>query len=110
MKFGMGVSTLGTLTRQTSTSNEDLGGLVKELVASAEPLEGRFNGVARASFDQFKSRTDEVAAELNSALSGILEGIAGMDTAFVQGEQDMAESTRAAESSVSFDAARFGGR
>lgn len=110
MKFDMGASTLGTLTKQTSTSSDDLGALVKELVISAEPLEGRFNGTARAAFDGFKQRTDEVAAELNSSLGGILGGISGMDTAFVQGEQEMAEGTQAAETSVSYDAARFGRR
>ena len=106
MKFDMGASTLSTLTKQTSGSNDDLGGLVKELVVAAEPLEGKFNGSARAAFDGFKERTDDIAAELNGALSAILGG--GMDTAFVQGEQDMVESTRSAQSSANFDAARFG--
>lgn len=108
MKFDMGASTLSTLTKQTSGSHDDLGGLVKELVAAAEPLEGRFNGTARAAFDLFKENTDEIAAELNGALAAILGGVSGMDTAFVQGEQDMAESTRSAQSSANFDAARFG--
>ena len=44
MKFDMGASTLSTLTKQTSGSNDDLGGLVKELVAAAEPLEGSSTG------------------------------------------------------------------
>ena len=107
MKFDMGASTLTTLTKQTSSSNEDLGALVKELVAAAEPLEGRFNGSGRAAFDGFKARTDEVSAELNSSLAAVLGGIRGMDTAFMQGEQEMVDSTRAAEGSVSFDSARF---
>ena len=37
-------------------------------------------------------------------------GVAGMDRAFTEGEQDMVESTRAAESSSDFDGARFGAR
>ena len=45
---------------------------------------------------------------LNGALSAILGGVIGMDTAFVQGEQDMVDSTRSAQSSANFDAARFG--
>ena len=43
MKFDMGASTLSTLTKQTSGSNDDLGGLVKGLVAAVEPFEGKFN-------------------------------------------------------------------
>ncbi|WP_136312969.1 hypothetical protein [Actinomyces procaprae] len=108
MKFDMGASTLTTLTKQTSSSNEDLGALVKELVVAAEPLEGRFNGSGRAAFDGFKARTDEVSAELNASLAAVLGGIRGMDTAFMQGEQEMTDSTRAAEGSVNFDSARFG--
>ena len=110
MKFDMGESTLQTLTRQTSTSSDDLGGLVKELAAAAEPLEGKFNGAPRAAFDNFKAHTDEVAVELDASLNAVLEGVAGMDRAFTEGEQDMVESTRAAESSSDFDGARFGAR
>ena len=60
------------------------------------------------SFDNFKAHTDEVAVELDASLNAVLEGVAGMDRAFTEGEQDMVESTRAAESSSDFDAARFG--
>lgn len=108
MKFDMGASTLGTLTRQTSSSSDDLGGLVRQLAAAGEPLEGKFNGSGRAAWDGFKSQTDEVANELNASLSAVLGGISGMDTAFTQGEQDMVEATRASQSSVDFDSARFG--
>lgn len=108
MKFAMGSDVLSTLTKKTSTSNEDLGALVRELAAAAEPLEGKFNGAGRAAFDRFKGETDRIAAELNGALSAVLTGIAGMDRSFVEGDSQMADETRAAESSSSFDAARFG--
>ena len=108
MKFDMGATTLATLTKRTSTSSEDLGSLVRDLVAAAEPLEGRFDGEGRAAFNSFKTRTDEVAVEINAALSAVLEGIAGMDRAFVEGEAQMVDTTMSAQSSSDFDAARFG--
>ena len=75
---------------------------------AADPLEGKFNGSARAAFDSFKAHTDEIATDINAALSAVLGGISGMDTAFTQGENEMVEATHSAESSSDFDAARFG--
>ena len=108
MKFAMGSDVLTTLTKKTSSSSEDLGALVRELGSAAEPLEGKFNGAGRAAFDRFKAQTDQISVELNSALAGVLTGISGMDAAFGQGDQSMAEETRSTEGSVSFDSARFG--
>ncbi|MFE7506697.1 hypothetical protein [Promicromonospora sp. NPDC057488] len=108
MKFAMGSEVLSTLTKKTSASSEDLGALVRELAAAAEPLEGRFNGAGRAAFDAFKGRTDEISNELNQALGGVLAGISGMDKSFTEGDSAMADETRAAQGSASFDAARFG--
>ena len=54
MKFAMGAETLTVLTKQTSSANEDLGSLVKQLFAAAEPIQGKFNGAGRAAFDKFK--------------------------------------------------------
>ncbi|ARD42842.1 WXG100 family type VII secretion target [Actinomyces gaoshouyii] len=110
MKFDMAESALAELARKTSTSHDDLGSLVKKLVAAAEPLEGRFNGAARAAFDSFKGRTDQVANDLNGALASVLGGIKGMDSAFTRGVADMVESTRRAESGANFDGASFGPR
>lgn len=108
MKFAMGSDVLTTLTKKTSTSSEDLGTLVRELSAAAEPLEGKFNGAGRAAFDQFKAQTDQISVELSTALGGVLTGISGMDRAFGEGDQMMADETRATEGSTAFDAARFG--
>lgn len=107
MKFAMGADVLTQLTKKTSTSTDDLGALVKQLAAAAEPLEGKFNGAGRAAFDQFKAQTDQIAAELNAALRAVLGGITAMDRSYQQGDQDMSEQTRATQGSVSFDAARF---
>jgi uncharacterized protein YukE len=107
-RYDMGAATLGTLRQQTGGSNQDLGALVKKLIADAEPLEGKFNGAGKQAFDGFKSRADQISASLNSALSGILTGQGGMDTAFQRGEQDMVASTNSTQGAANFDAARFG--
>lgn len=72
MKFDMGAQTLGALTQQTQGASDDLGGLITQLIAAAEPLEGRFNGAGRAGFDAFKANADAITAELNGALAAIL--------------------------------------
>ena len=110
MKFAMGASTLTQLGQRTSSSHEDLGALVRRLEQSAAPLEGRFNGAGRQAFDQFKANTDSIAAELNAALAAVLDGIHGQDSAFQQGDSDMSDQTRAAQSGAGFDSARFSGR
>lgn len=109
MKFDMGAETLSVLTKQTSGSSDDLGALVKQLVVAADPLMQVQAGAAKAAFDSFKNRTDEVAAELNGSLAAVLGGISGMDRAFREGESEMVDQTRSAESGAAFDAARFGG-
>ena len=108
MKFAMGGDTLTQLTKKTSSSNEDLGALVKQLAESAEPLQGKFNGAGRAAFDRFKGETDRIAAELNGALAAVLGGISGQNEAFIAGEQQMVDETSATQSGAAFDAARFG--
>lgn len=110
MKFAMGSSTLTTLTKTTSTAGDDLSSLVKQLGQAAEPLEGRFQGAGRAAFDNFKGRTDEIAAELKGALNAVLMGVSGMDKSFIEGDQSIADQTKSAEAGSSFDAARFGGK
>jgi hypothetical protein len=109
MKFAMGAETLTVLTKQTSSANDDLGSLVKQLFAAAEPIQGKFNGAGRAAFDRFKGETDQIANELNSALAGVLGGIQGQNTAFVTGEQQMVDETAAAQASANFESARFSG-
>lgn len=110
LKFDMGADTLTQLTKQTSTSNDDLGALVRQLAQAAEPLQGRFHGSARAAFDQFHAESGRISADLNRALASVLGGIASQNTAFIEGEQTMVDETKSAMSSTNFDAARFGGR
>lgn len=109
MKFDMGSQTLSALGRQTRGASDDLGSLIHQLIAAAEPLEGNFNGAGRAAFDGFKAHADSITAELNSALVAILGGQGGMDTAFGQGDTEMADNASSAAGSANFDAARFSG-
>ncbi|MFJ2769913.1 hypothetical protein [Streptomyces sp. NPDC087300] len=109
MKFDMGETTLTVLGKSTAGSTDDLGTLIHLLVQAAEPLEGKFNGSGKATFDSFKSRADEVTKDLNGALASILGGQAGMDTAFGSGDQEQADNAHQNMGSANFDAARFSG-
>jgi uncharacterized protein YukE len=108
MKFDMGSTTLATLAQQSQGSSDDLGALIQALIAAAAPLEGTFNGAGRVMFDNFKARSDQVTADLNLALGSIITGQVGMDTSFVQGDQEMADNATSGEGAANFDAARFG--
>ncbi|GAA1676570.1 WXG100 family type VII secretion target [Fodinicola feengrottensis] len=108
VKFDMGAATLSTLAKQTQGSSGDLGSLIKQLVAAVTPLEGKFNGAGRSAFDTFKAQSDQVTADLNGALSKILGGQGGMNSAFTTGDQQMADHSHHAMSTANFDAARFG--
>jgi len=110
MKFDMGQSTLASLTKQTSSSSDDLGSLIRQLVDAVTPLEGTFNGAGRQAFDGFKARADEVVVELNASLQAIVGGQSGMDTAFGQGDTEMSDNASGAAGSANFDGARFGAR
>ncbi|MDH6109181.1 uncharacterized protein YukE [Kitasatospora sp. MAP12-15] len=110
MKFDMGAQALQTLMSGSRDSSGDLGALVKQLVAAAEPLEGKFNGQGKIAFDSFKSRADEIAGELNSSLSAILGGQSGMEQAFGTGDQEQGQNAKTQMSQANFDAARFGAR
>jgi hypothetical protein len=107
MKFDMGAQTLSTLQRDSRGASDDLGSLVRQLVQAAQPLEGKFNGSGRAMFDQFKTRADQIANDLNGSLSAILGGQSGMDTAFSSGDQEQGDNARQQMSAANFDGARF---
>lgn len=108
MKFAMGADVLTSLTKKTSASADELGATVRQLAAVTEKIEGKVNGATRAAFDSFQAQSEQIAVELTSALRGVLAGVSGMDRSFAEGDQEMADQTRQAQASVSFDAARFG--
>ncbi|MET9547723.1 MULTISPECIES: hypothetical protein [Streptomyces] len=109
MKFDMGDTTLAVLGKSTVGSSDDLGTLIHLLVQAAEPLEGKFNGAGKATFDSFKLRADDITADLNGALSSILGGQAGMDEAFGTGDDEQADNAHQNMGAANFEAARFSG-
>ncbi|MGW6736285.1 hypothetical protein [Streptomyces sp. NPDC055013] len=110
MKFDMGSTTLSELGKSTVGSGEDLGSMIQLLIQAAEPLEGKFNGAGKASFDTFKIHADEITDALNSSLSAILGGQSGMDTAFGTGDVELEDNANQNMGAANFDAARFGAR
>jgi hypothetical protein len=109
VKFDMGDTTLATLGRQTAVSSDDLGTLIRLLIQAAEPLEGKFNGEGKATFDAFKTRADEITSALNSSLSSVLSGQAGMDSAFGTGDREQTDNSHRNMGAANFEGARFHG-
>ncbi|GLF93600.1 hypothetical protein [Streptomyces yaizuensis] len=110
MKFDMGAQTLSSLISKSQSSSGDLGALIQQLIQAAQPLEGKFNGAGKAAFDSFKSRSDEITAALNGALSAILGGQSGMEQSFSTGVMEQSDNAQTQMSAANFDAARFSGR
>jgi hypothetical protein len=106
-RWDQGQHTLITLARNTGTSGDELASLVRQLIVAAEPLAGRFNGAGRAAFDSFKTRSDEICADLRAGLGRVHSGQLGMERAFATGDQAMAEEAGRAMGAANFDGARF---
>ena len=94
--------TLVRLGQRSQTESEDLSTLVRNLVEAAEPLEGVFNGPARAKFNEFKSKTDQIATSLNNALAGLVGSISQQNLAFTTAAEDGASAHSSAEGSTDF--------
>ena len=114
MKFAMEGEALATLGRRTSTESDDLGALVRRLYEAAAPLEGTFNGPAKASFNSFKARVEDVATVLNNALAGIVTSVSEQNLAFVTAAEEGADAHSSAEGGQDFATveavSRFGPR
>lgn len=104
-KFSMEADALSVLGKKTATESDDLGQLVRDLMAAAEPLEGSFNGPAKAAFNRFKLRTDDIATTLNNSLVALTGSIAGQNTTFVNVAEEGADLHTSSEGAASFDAA-----
>lgn len=102
MKFSVGTQTLGTLLNKTTTQSDDLKTLIQKFIDAAEPLQGRMSGEAKAAFDKFKGRSDQVAGTLHNALVGICGSIDGQNQSFIQGAQQGADAHAQSEGSVDY--------
>lgn len=108
LKFETGRDTLGKLVQQTSAAGDELAASVRKLSIAAEPIAKDFQGDGRVAFENFHRDVDGIANELSAALSSVLTGISGQNTAILEGAQQISDDTRAAHSGSSFDSARFG--
>lgn|SRR5690625_2389028 len=106
-RWDYGEETLTTLTQSTQGSGEELAGLVNQLVQAAEPLRDKFSGEGAAAFNNFKARSDEIAADLRTGLERINQGQGEMNVAFTTGDQTMVDDAERNASSANFDAAKF---
>ncbi|WP_435111461.1 hypothetical protein [Nocardiopsis synnemataformans] len=106
-RWQIGDSTLTTLSQSTGSTGDELSSLIQQLVQAAEPLAGKFDGAGKAAFDSFKLRADGITADLRAGLGSIQEGQTGMNTAFVTGDQTMADDANQSMGSANFDAAKF---
>lgn len=107
MKFSMEGETLVRLGQRSQVESDDLGALVRRLGDAAEPLAGTFNGPAKASFNTFKARTDEISVALNNALVGIVGSIAGQNQAFVMAAEEGAAAHEAGQGRADFSGEAF---
>ena len=110
MKFAMEADVLSILGKKTVTESDDLGALVRQLFAAAEPLEGKFNGPGKGAFNRFKVRVDDISTTLNNSLVSITGSIAGQHTTFVTASDDAEALHTSTEGSANFagaDTTRF---
>ncbi|MGW6281794.1 hypothetical protein [Kribbella sp. NPDC055071] len=107
-RWKMGQDTLSDLAKKTSGNNQNLGALVQQLVKAAAPLEGKMAGSGKQMFDSFKAQVDKIAADLNAGMGSINQAQSGMDQAYRQGDQDLAQNAKKAQGAADFNSAKFG--
>lgn len=103
----MGRETLSTLTKQSDTSYGHLKQLLDKLAQAAMPIRDKLHGENRVALDNFINHTDEIAAEMHTALGRHVEGTAGQNRAFTQADAEQASATRAAEGRADYSSANF---
>ncbi|RAY13173.1 hypothetical protein DPM19_22040 [Actinomadura craniellae] len=106
-RWDFGDQTLVTLAKNTGGSTQELATLLKQLIAAAEPLSGRFSGPGKAAFDSFKARSDQITADLTAGLGSVNQGQHGMHVAFATGGQTMADDAGRNMAAANFDGAKF---
>lgn len=107
MYFNMVDDALPTLNKKTSASHQDIGTLIKELIASVAPLEGKFEGAAYVQFQNFKLNADQITIDLQNSVGEVGEGQTGMHRAFVTGVDGMVANARTTAGSADYSTANF---
>ncbi len=107
MYFKMTDDALPRLSQQTSGSHQDIGVLIRQLIAAVTPLEGRFEGDGAVQFRNFKLNADQITIDLQNAFGSVNEGQAGMHQAYVTGSEEMVTNARATESGADYVTASF---
>lgn len=105
MKFAMEAQALTEHTRHGETNNTDLRGLVNQLLAAAEPLSNKFNGPAKAAFDNFKTRVDNVSTKLHDSHVGLLNSASTQNTVFTTASNESMDTHTRSDASAAFDSA-----
>ncbi|MEI2730774.1 MAG: hypothetical protein V9G08_01965 [Dermatophilaceae bacterium] len=105
MKFAMEADALIQHGQKTESEHGDLSALIRDLVASADPIMKDFNGPGRAAFNTFKSKADSIGAELNGALAGILRSVGEQNNAFVAAAEESQNLYDSGMAGANFDAA-----
>ena len=107
MYFNMVDDALPTLNKKTRASHQDIGTLIKELIASVAPLEGKFEGAAYVQFQNFKLNADQITIDLQNSVGEVGEGQTGMHRAFVTGVDEMVANARTTAGSADYSTANF---
>lgn len=105
MKFAMEADALIQHGQKTETEHGDLGSLVRDLVAAADPIMKDFNGPGRAAFNTFKLKADSISGQLNAALAGILRSVGEQNNAFVAAADESQDLYQSSMAGANFDAA-----
>ncbi|NLS09979.1 hypothetical protein HGQ17_08205 [Nesterenkonia sp. MY13] len=105
IRFDMEEDILERQMNRSSTESEELNRAIENFKAAAAPLEGKFNGSAKAAFNNFKVRTDEISTTLNNALVGICQSIEGQNTSFRSGVSDATDYHQSQMNTANWDGA-----
>ncbi|SIO86110.1 hypothetical protein [Nocardiopsis sp. JB363] len=95
------------MTSNTSQSGEQLSSLVNRLVSAVDPLKDKFEGSGRNSLDELHRRAESVSILVGGDLNSLNEGQNEMMNAVMQGDEEMADSTRSQMSAANFDAGKL---
>jgi len=99
--------------KATAGRTTDLGGLVRQLISAAAPLEGQFNGEGKQMFDAFKANVDQIATDLNGGMANLAVGQKGVGTAVNTAQSEQVSAAKKAQGSAdaqSATARKFSGR